>query len=284
MLSAGEEASLNIQKNGKGIYCMDPIEDPRLFREEVRREKWTESTSGCCRGYVQANLVVVPKAAAFDFLLFCLRNPKPCPVLEVTEVGDPILKGIAPGADLCTDLPAYRVYSHGKCVEELTNLKAVWKDDLVGFLLGCSYTFDAALHNAGLPVPHFLEGKDVGIYRTTIACEPAGMFSGPLVVTARAIPMTKVVLAIEITSRLKQVHGSPVHVGDPGIIGIRDLSTPDYSDSPLKPREDEIVLFWACGVTPQAVGIHSKVPLMITHKPGHMFVSDLTIEGLLAEK
>jgi uncharacterized protein YcsI (UPF0317 family) len=223
---------------------------------------------------VQANLVVVPRELAFDFLLFCQRNPKPCPLLEVTEPGCPEPPMTAPGADLRSDVPRYRVYQHGELVDEPADLKAWWRDDLVAFLLGCSFTFENALLQAGVPVRHVEIGCNVPMYRTTIACRPAGIFRGPMVVSMRPLTPAQAVHAVQICTRFPRAHGAPIHFGDPAAIGIPELARPDFGD-PVEIRPGEIPVFWACGVTPQAVAIASRPALLITHKPGHMFVTDL---------
>jgi uncharacterized protein YcsI (UPF0317 family) len=225
-------------------------------------------------GYVQANLVVVPKELAFDFLLFCQRNPKPCPLLDVTEFGSPEPKQVAPGADIRTDLPRYRVYEKGKLVEEPSNLESRWNDDLVAFLLGCSFTFEDALLKAGVPIRHLECGSNVPMYRTNRPCRPAGIFHGPMVVSMRPLTPEVTVKAVEICSRFPRAHGSPVHFGGPQALGIRDLEKPDFGD-PVEIRPGEVPVFWACGVTPQAVAMEAKPDLLITHKPGHMFATDL---------
>jgi uncharacterized protein YcsI (UPF0317 family) len=252
---------------------------PKLLRQKIREGLFTGSTSGLCQGYAQANLAILPLKEAFDFLLFCQRNPKPCPILEVSEPGNPILRETAPGADL----PASRVYSEGKLVEEVNDISRLWRDDLVGFLLGCSYTFDAVLHRAGIKLPHLIEQREPGIYTTNIETCPAGSLGGPMVVSARAIPGHRVSEVVLTTSRYAKTHGAPVHVGEPQAIGIEDLSQSEYGGSGLTLAEGEVPVFWACGVTPQSVAMSSKVSFMITHKPGHMFVSDLTIEEVIAD-
>jgi uncharacterized protein YcsI (UPF0317 family) len=230
-------------------------------------------TPGLAPGYVQANLVVVPHDLAFDFLLFCQRNPKACPVLDVTEPGSPQPGLVAPGADLRTDLPRYRVYRHGELSEEPTNLHGCWRDDLVAFLLGCSFTFENALLQAGVPVRHLEAGCNVPMYRTNQACRPAGGFRGPLVVSMRPMTPAQTVTAVRVCARFPRAHGTPVHFGDPATLGIRDLSRPDFGD-PVELRAGEVPVFWACGVTPQAVAMDVRPPFLITHKPGHMFVTD----------
>jgi uncharacterized protein YcsI (UPF0317 family) len=223
------------------------------------------------KGYVQANLVILPKDWAWDFLLFAQRNPKPCPVLDVTEPGDAEPKLVAPGADLRTDLPRYRVWKDGECVDEPTDVTGYWKDDLVAFLLGCSFTFEAALLEAKVPIRHIECGCNVPMYKTSIETVPAGRLKGPLVVTMRPIPAGLVPRAVASTARFPAVHGAPVHVGEPEAIGIGDIGKPDFGD-PVPVYEGELPVFWACGVTPQAALVASKVPFAITHAPGHMFV------------
>jgi uncharacterized protein YcsI (UPF0317 family) len=223
------------------------------------------------KGYVQANLVILPKDWAWDFLLFAQRNPKPCPVLDVTEPGDAEPKLVAPGADLRTDLPRYRVWKDGECVDEPTDVTGYWKDDLVAFLLGCSFTFEAALMEAKVPIRHIECGCNVPMYKTSIQTIPAGRLKGPLVVTMRPIPAGLVPRAVASTARFPAVHGAPVHVGEPEAIGIGDIGKPDFGD-PVPVYEGELPVFWACGVTPQAALVASRVPFAITHAPGHMFV------------
>jgi uncharacterized protein YcsI (UPF0317 family) len=251
----------------------------REARTMIRQGKWRKPTAGLAPGYVQANLVVLPQELAYSFLLFAQRNPKPCPVIEVTDAGSPEPKLTAPGADLRTDIPAYRIYRDGKLVGEPTDLREVWTSDLVAFLLGCSFTFETALLQAGVPVRHLEEGRNVPMFITSVACVPAGVFRGPLVVTMRPIPASLVPKAVQVSGRFPAVHGAPVHVEDPAAIGIRDLARPDFGD-PVTIRPGEIPVFWACGVTPQAVAMQARPPLMITHAPGHMFITDLRDESL----
>ena len=252
---------------------------PREARALIREGKWTKPTAGLALGYAQANLVVLPKEWAFEFLLFCHRNPRPCPVLDVTDVGSPHPLRVAPEADLRTDLPRYRIYRHGQLDAEVTEITDLWQDDMVAFLLGCSYTFEAALLAAGIPVRHIEEGCNVPMYITNIGCAPAGRFRGPMVVSMRPIPSRQVVEAMEITARFPKAHGAPVHIGDPAAIGIADLARPDFGDT-VTVREREIPLFWACGVTPQVAAREARPELMITHAPGHMFITDVRDEEL----
>ena len=236
-------------------------------------------TPGMAPGHVQANLVILPGDLAFDFLLFCQRNPKPCPLLEVVEAGSTEPKTFAPGADLRYDVPRYRVYRYGELEAEVTDIADYWRDDMVSFLLGCSFTFDNALINAGISLRHVDQGVNVSMFITNVETAAAGAFSGPMVVSMRPIPTEKVVRAVQVTTRFPAVHGSPVHVGDPAAIGIADVNRSDMGD-PVEVRDGEVPVFWACGVTPQAVAMSSKPPLMITHAPGHMFITDARDEDL----
>lgn len=258
---------------------LDP-KTPAAVRQACREGRWDRPTAGLAPGYAQANLVVLPKEDAFDFLRFCQRNPKPTPLLEVLDPGDPEPRLVAPGADLRTDLPRYRVYRRGELSEERTDIRDLWHDGLVAFLIGCSFTFEQALLSAGVPVRHLECGCNVPMYRTNIPTVPAGKFHGPLVVTMRPIPGHLVTKAVLVTARVPAVHGAPVHVGDPEAIGIPDLQKPDWGD-PVPIRPGEVPVFWACGVTPQAVATESRPELMITHAPGHMFVTDLRDHDLL---
>lgn len=238
------------------------------------RAGWSKPTPGYAPGFVQANLVVLPKDWAFDFLLFCQRNPKPCPLLDVTEPGDREPKSVAPGADLRTDLPAYRVWKHGELVEEPAEVTKYWRDDLVAFVIGCSFSFENALIEACVPVRHIEEGVNVPMYRTNIACRPAGRFAGPMVVSMRPLTPAHAIRATQVCAKYPLAHGAPIHFGDPAAVGIADVSKPDFGD-PVTIRPGEVPVFWACGVTPQAALMLAKPPFAITHKPGHMFVTDL---------
>jgi uncharacterized protein YcsI (UPF0317 family) len=251
-------------------------------RRLARSGELSGPTAGLAMGFVQANLVVVPRDLAFDFLLFCQRNPKPCPLLDVTEPGSPEPRLVAPGADLRTDLPRYRVYRDGELIDEPADLYRWWRDDLVGFLLGCSFTFESALLQAGVPLRHLEQGCNVPMYRTNIACRPAGVFHGPTVVSMRPLTPAQAVTATRVCARFPRAHGVPVHFGDPAAIGIRDINKPDFGD-PVEVRSSEVPVFWACGVTPQAVAMQVRPPFLITHKPGHMFVTDLRDTDLEGE-
>ncbi|NGO44825.1 putative hydro-lyase [Streptomyces ureilyticus] len=229
-------------------------------------------TAGCAAGHTQANLISVPADWAYEMLLFCQRNPKPCPVLDVTDAGS-WTTVLAPGADLRTDLPRYRVWEHGELVEEPTDVLAHWRDDLVSFLIGCSFTFEWALTEAGVPLRHLEQGRNVSMYVTSRQCRPAGRLHGPMVVSMRPVPPEHLAAAIRETSLLPAVHGSPVHCGEPGGLGIEDLARPDFGD-PVDAGPDDIPVFWACGVTPQAAVMASRPPFAITHAPGQMFITD----------
>jgi uncharacterized protein YcsI (UPF0317 family) len=247
---------------------------PREIRRLFRGGGLSEPTAGMAPGHVQANLAILPRDLAFDFLLFCQRNPKPCPLLEVVEAGSFEPSQTAPGADLRTDAPKYRVYRHGELVDEEDDIGDYWSDDLVSFLLGCSFSFESALLEARVPLRHIEMGTNVSMFVTDIETSPAGAFSGPMVVSMRPIPRELIVRVVQVTSRFPGVHGAPVQIGDPAAIGIEDVSRPDLGD-PVEIREGEVPVFWACGVTPQAVAMRSRPPLMITHSPGYMFITDL---------
>jgi uncharacterized protein YcsI (UPF0317 family) len=248
-------------------------------RARIRAGLWRRPTAGVADGWVQANLVVVPSAYSADFREFCARNAEPCPLLDETLRGSPE-PSIVPGADLRTDVPRYRVYREGVLGEEVDDLMAIWRPDFVGFVLGCSFTFEAALARAGVPLRHIELGCNVAMYRTNRACQSVGPFSGPMVVSMRPIPEDLVETAVQVTGRYPRAHGAPIHVGDPGALGIRDLTNPDYGD-PLPVKPDETPVFWACGVTPQAAAEAAQLPIMVTHAPGHMFVTDLRDEQLV---
>ncbi len=245
----------------------------REVRELIRSGRWRGVTSGVAPGNVQANLAILPQDLAFDFLLFCQRNPKPCPLLEVIEAGQTEPKMTAPGADIRTDVPGYRIYENGELAAEVDSLVPYWRDDLVSFLLGCSFSFEAALVDAGIPLRNQEMGCNVSMYITNIATTPAGAFSGPMVVSMRPIKQAQVVRAVQVTSRFPATHGAPVHIGDPAAIGIRDLGRPDFGDR-VDVLPGEVPVFWACGVTPQAVALSCKPPLLIAHGPGLMFITD----------
>jgi uncharacterized protein YcsI (UPF0317 family) len=247
---------------------------PAEMRALARQGDWHGSTGGHCPAYQQANLVILPMDAAAEFAAFCTRNPKPCPLIEITPPGDPEPIRSAPGADLRTDLPGYRVYRQGELVEKREQIVDLWRNDLVAFLLGCSLTFENALIEAGVPVRNIEYNTLVPMFISNIQCRPAGRLHGPMVVTMRPIPKPQVQLASDLSERYPYAHGSPIHIGRPEDIGITDLTRPDFGE-PVAIYQDEVTMFWACGVTPQAVALAARPDFMITHEPGIMFLTDL---------
>jgi uncharacterized protein YcsI (UPF0317 family) len=232
-------------------------------------------------GHVQGNVVILPSALAWDFMRFCQRNPKPCPLLAVSEPGIPALPTLGEGIDIRTDLPRYRVWREGEVTDEPTDIRALWQDDFVTFVIGCSFSFEEALMADGIPLRHIEQRRNVAMYRTNVATEPAGPFKGPMVVSMRPMRAADAIRAVQITSRLPNVHGAPVHIGDPAQIGIADLAKPDYGDA-VEVHDGELPVFWACGVTPQAALMQARVPLAITHAPGAMLITDLLNRQLAA--
>ncbi|MBV8119203.1 MAG: putative hydro-lyase [Alphaproteobacteria bacterium] len=243
-------------------------------RRRIRGGEFSGTTAGLAAGNVQANLVILPKTLAHDFLRFAQANPKPCPVLAVAEPGDPHLPTLGGDLDIRTDLPKYRVWRDGELVEEPTEIHALWRDDLVSFALGCSFSFEQALIEEGIELRHMTCGSNVPMYRTNIRCVPAGSFAGPLVVSMRPLTPVDAIRAVQITSRFPSVHGAPVHIGLPHAIGISDLGHPDYGDA-VPVHDGELPVFWACGVTPQAVVAEALPEFCITHAPGSMLITDL---------
>jgi uncharacterized protein YcsI (UPF0317 family) len=233
-----------------------------------------QQTAGVAPGYVQGNLAILPEKLAASFHRFCQLNPKPCPIIGISEVGDPAISALGRDLDIRTDLPRYRVWRDGELVDEPTDIKQHWRDDLVAFVIGCSFSFEEALLTDDLPIRHIELGVRVPMYHTNIACSPSGPFAGPMVVSMRPMKPADAIRAVQITSRFPAVHGAPVHLGLPHAIGIKDLARPDYGD-PVPINDDEIPVFWACGVTPQAVIAAARVPFAITHSPGLMLVTDL---------
>lgn len=234
-----------------------------------------EPTAGVAPGLVQANMIALPRDWAYDFLLYAQRNPKPCPVLDVTDPGA-FTTVLAEGADLRRDIPLYRVWRDGQLVDEVTDASPLYaeRDDLVTFLIGCSFSFEAALIEAGIEVRHIADCSNVPMFRTNRQCRPAGRLKGEMVVSMRPIAADRVAAAATISARFPAVHGAPVHVGMPEDLGIRDLAAPDFGD-PVRIEPGEVPVFWACGVTPQAAVMASGVPFAVTHAPGYMFVTDV---------
>lgn len=247
---------------------------PAEVRQLIREGKITYQTSGMCAGYAQANLLILPQEYAYDFLLFAQRNPKSCPVLEVGDVGSRATKFMADGADIATDIPKYRVYENGVLTGEYTSIDKLWRDDFVYFLIGCSFSFESELIEGGVPVRHIEENKNVPMFLTNIECEQAGIFHGKMVVSMRPIPQDKVIKAVTVTASMPRVHGSPIHIGDPAAIGIKNIMKPDFGDS-VTVNEGEIPVFWCCGVTPQSAVMSAKPSIAISHAPGHMFITDV---------
>ena len=250
------------------------MKDPRQVRLAIRAGKHRGNTAGLAPGHVQGNVCILPSEYAEEFRLFCERNPKPCPLLAMSQPGDPMLPALGHDLDIRTDVPRYRVFRNGNQAEDVTDLRDLWRDDLVTFVLGCSFSFEQALMEAGLRLRYVDEGKNVPMYRTNVDTVPAGRFRGKLVVSMRPFKPAEAIRAIEITSRYPRVHGSPVHLGRPDLIGISDLGKP-WAGDPSEVHADELPVFWACGITPQSVVLDAKPSLCITHAPGHMLVTDL---------
>jgi uncharacterized protein YcsI (UPF0317 family) len=245
-----------------------------LVRGQCRTGHFTGTTAGVARGFVQANLMIVPSDYAFEFLLFCQRNPRQCPLVEVLEPGR-FSAGIAAGSDLRTDLPGYRVYVDGVHTESVEDINALWRDDFVSFLIGCSFSFEDALIADGIALRHIEQQRNVAMYKSSIACVSAGRLHGNSVVSMRPIKARDVSRAVQITARMPHVHGAPLHIGYPQGIGIADLGHPDFGDA-VDIMDDEVPVFWGCGVTPQYIAQSSGMPFCITHEPGKMFVTDST--------
>lgn len=253
--------------------------NPKEIRNLIRAQKITGQTSGMCAGYAQANLCILPKDLAFDFLLFCTRNPRPCPLLEVGNAGSRQIRDMAQNADVATDFPKYRIWKNGVLTEEVHDISDLWQDDFVYFLIGCSFSFEAELIEAGIPVRHIEEGRNVPMFNTNIPLKPAGIFGGNMVVSMRPIPYDLVVKAVNVTAAMPRVHGAPIHIGSPEQIGIKDIFSPDYGDA-VTVNDGEVPVFWPCGVTPQNAVMNAKPPMAITHAPGHMFITDVKNSSL----
>jgi len=263
-------AVLAAEQTFRGNEAMLPSHKARLDCRNGR----ASTTAGVASGYVQGNLAVLPEKQASDFHRFCQLNPKPCPIIGMSDVGDPKIPSLGIDLDIRTDLPRYRVWRNGEVVDEPTDIMAHWRDDLVAFVIGCSLSFEEALLAEGMPIRHIERNVRVPMYRTSIACRSAGIFAGPMVVSMRPFKPKDAIRAVQITTRFPSVHGAPIHLGLPESIGIVDINKPDYGD-PVPVAADEIPVFWACGVTPQAVIAAAKLPFAITHAPGLMLVTDL---------
>lgn len=253
----------------------DTLTTGEQVRAACRVGVWNGQTSGLALGYAQANLAVLPEELAESFFDYCRRNPKPCPLLDMTDPGRVSLRRVAPKCDLRTDLPAYRIWEQGRLVNEPTDVIDRWRDDFVGFAIGCSFTFEAALLEAGIPVRHLELGRNVPMYRTNIPTTPAGVFQGPMVVSMRPLTSADAQRAAEITSHFPDVHGEPIQLGNPEKIGVMNLASPDFGEA-VPIADDEIPVFWACGVTPQSAIMTAKPEVAITHSPGCMLVLDVT--------
>ena len=252
---------------------MDIPQTGREARLAIRRSELTGTTAGFAPGYVQGNLAILPASLAADFLRFCQLNPKPCPLLAASNMGDYRVPALGEDLDIRTDLPRYRVFVRGEVIDEPTDIRAHWRADLVAFVIGCSFSFEEALTEAGIELRHISCGTTCPMYRTNVPTIPAGLFHGPLVVSMRPMTPANAIRAVQVTTRFPAVHGAPIHLGKPELIGISDVSRPDWGD-PVPVNDDEIPVFWACGVTPQSVVAVAKPDFCITHYPGSMLVTD----------
>ena len=264
----------SVSDQAREVFGSGRTQDASHVRRTIRQGLWSDHTSGLADAHVQGNVVILPAADADDFLQYCKRNPKPCPLLAVSQPGRAMLPTLGADVDIRTDVPRYRVWENGELTAEPSDISGLWRDDLVTFVIGCSFSFEQALMEAGLPLRHVEQGKNVAMFRTNIATESAGPFRGPLVVTMRPVRTADVERAVEVTSRYPDVHGAPVHVGDPTLIGIADLSSPDYGDA-VDVMPGELPVFWACGVTPQEAIRQARPAFCITHAPGAMLITDL---------
>lgn len=252
--------------------------DLPTLRGAIRTGRYAGHTAGLGRGYLQANLVILPADMALDFMRFCQRNPKPCPLVGVSDTGDAMMRTLGRDIDIRSDVPAYNIYRHGRLERSVTDITDLWSDDMVAFALGCSFTFEHALMQAGIPLWHVENDTTVPMFRTDRACVPAGPFSARMVVSMRALPPDRVDEAVALSRRYPLAHGAPVHVGDPAEIGIIDITRPDWGD-PAPVEGDHVPVFWACGVTPQVAIEAAAPPLCITHRPGHMLITDIPEEA-----
>ena len=246
----------------------------QAVRAQIRSGEYCGHTAGIGGKTLQANLAILPASYALDFMRFCQRNPKPCPLVGVSDTGNPILHTLGADIDIRTDVPAYYVYRDGVLAETIHDLQQIWQDDFVVFALGCSFTFEHAVQQAGIDLWHIQNNTTVPMFATNIATTPAGPFQGPMVVSMRAVPDDQVAQVAEISRQFPMAHGGPVHWGDPAQIGIANINAPDWGD-PAPVPQGTTPMFWACGVTPQAAIMHAKPPICITHKPGHMLITDV---------
>jgi uncharacterized protein YcsI (UPF0317 family) len=253
--------------------------DPRAVRLAARSGAFSGVTAGLAPGFVQGNVCILPRAFADDFRRYCERNPKPCPLIGVSEPGDPRLPALGEDLDIRSDVPRYRVFRDGKPSGDVSDIRDLWTGGMVAFAIGCSFSFEEALIEAGVPLRYVAEGKNVAMYLTNIETEPAGPFRGPMAVSMRPLKAADAILAVQITSRFPRAHGAPVHIGKPELIGIEDIDRPFAGDR-IEVRPDELPVFWACGITPQAAVLRAKPPICITHAPGHMLVTDVRNSAL----
>ncbi len=251
----------------------------RDVRLAIREGRMRGSTSGFAPGYVQTNLAIIPSLWAYDFLKFCQRNPRPCPLLGIGEVGDPALPELGKDIDIRRDLPGYRIWREGRHSEDVEDLASLWQEDWVSFAIGCSFSFEELLISRGIGVRNIEQGVNVSMFVTKMQTVPSGPFGGPVVVSMRPMQPADAIRAVQLTGRMPLAHGAPLHIGDPARLGIRDLSKPDFGD-PVEFRDGEIPVFWACGVTPQAAIRRAELPLCVTHVPGQMLVTDLLSNNL----
>lgn len=257
---------------------MSKIDDPATLRRLIREGSFTRPTTGHAAGFLQANLAILPKSHADDFLAFCVRNPKPCPLLGVSEAGAASIAKLGADLDIRSDVVGYRVFLGGTDFETVSDLREIWREDLVTFAIGCSFSFEESLQRANIPVRHIAAQRNVPMYVTSIETRPAGPFRGPLVVSMRAFSPADAIRAIVLSDRHPMAHGAPIHIGDPALIGIKDFANPEFGDPPVL-RDGDIPVFWACGVTPQMAIRNARPEIAITHEPGFMLVTDLPAEG-----
>mmetsp|Transcript_9014 Transcript_9014/g.21970 ORF Transcript_9014/g.21970 Transcript_9014/m.21970 type:complete len:328 (+) Transcript_9014:76-1059(+) len=271
----------NGDANGSSDSPLPSFSSPQEFRQAVRSGRYTGPTNGCCPGYMQCNLVVLEEGqSAYDFLLFCQRNRKACPLIEVCDVGSPSVEAIAAGSDLRTDIPKYCIYRDGKLDVEVEDVRPYWPEKSVAFLIGCSFSYDGALMEAGIPLRSVEQNKNVPMYKTNVPCRPAGSLHGNVVVSMKPIKATDVAKEVDITNKYPQAHGGPLCIGCPSAIGINDVNNPEWGES-VAILPGEIPVFHACGITPQNILMESGVSFAITHSPGHMFVTDLPSETVI---
>ena len=248
--------------------------DQQTVRGAIRSGAYQDHTAGLANGYLQANVVIIEESYALDFMRYCQRNPKPCPVVGVGDTGNPMMATLGQDVDIRSDVPSYNIYRHGVLIDSCSHIAHLWQENMVAFALGCSFTFEHAILRAGLPLWHVENNRTVPMFKTTINTVKAGPFSGPMVVSMRVVAASQIEEVKAISAQFPLAHGAPVHWGDPAAIGINDIAEPDWGD-PTPIRDGEVAVFWACGVTPQAAIARAGLPLCITHKPGQMLITDI---------